>query len=200
MGNVLALDLLFDGIVAVFAADAAPNPSRVSIVFGWREVAKQINQGPGGANRIVIHPGLPGEKTGRFGSHMPVHKPGRNPRSLATRIEIFTAYIWAVDGTDETTLRNERAQWRAARMLYDAFDRAAYLVTHTDGDVGVGPVTWLAEDWNLDKSERGYGAEVIVSGAVESMVPDTAFADVTDAHGVVAVTLRGETNTVITET
>jgi hypothetical protein len=138
---------------------------------------------------------LPGAQRGRFGAHEVARKPGRDPRPLATRLEYFTFFIWAYDESDPT---NERVQWRAARLLYDAFDRAVYLVTHADGDTGPGPVSWISEDWNLEKVERGFGAEIIVSGSIEAMVPDEKFTMVTGVTAAIDVNVQGQVNPVNT--
>jgi hypothetical protein len=169
VASVLAVDLLWDGIQAQFAEDADPDPSPIAFSFGWKEPAKQINQGVGGANRIVCVPGDPGR---RFASDLPVRNPGRDPRSLGTKGELVTFFIWAADTTD---LTSERKQYVAARLLYDAFFRAVYLVSHSDGDTGVGPVAFVDERWSLDKVERGFGAEIIAVCSVAAMVPDVKY-------------------------
>jgi hypothetical protein len=177
MSETLVLPLLFDAVVAQFAAD----DEDTAFSFGWKEATKQINQGPGGANRIVF---APGDEAATLGKDLPPDKPGRNPRSLATLEELFTVYVWAVDATDAATLNNERAQYSAARKLYDKWRRAAYLATHTDGDTGLGPMTIVSAKWDLEKVERRFGAQIIVVASIQCAVLDVADFETTAADHV----------------
>jgi len=163
VGEVLALPLLFDAVKAGFAAELPD----VSVVFGLKEVTKQINQGSGGANRVVF---APGDLSGKFADDLPPHGIGREPRPLATELEYFTVWIWGVDSSD---LNDERKQYTAARLLYDVWRRAIYNATHTDGDNGVGPVVIYGQEWNIKRVERKWGAEIVAVCSVQAMVPDT---------------------------
>jgi hypothetical protein len=190
MSEVLALPLLFDAVSAILATDVTPAPT---LAFGWKEAAKQINQGTGRANRIVF---APGDESYGFGRDLPPDKPGRNPRPLATEEELFTVFIWAVNRSDVS----ERAQYEAARFLYDGWRRAMYLVTHTDGDTGIGPMTILSQRWNKGAGgkmvERPFGAEIIAVCSVQAMVPDLADAELTAADNVASDTTVHELTTV----
>lgn len=178
---VLAVELLYDGIIAQLTDDFSPEPCPIYFGFGFREVAMQ-SEGVGGANRIVL---VPGDRSARFASDLPVRNPGRDPRSLGTKGEYVTFHIWGADPSD---LTNERLQYRAARLLYDAFYRAVYLVSHSDGDVGVGPVSFVDEQWDADHIERGYGYVIIVVLSVAAMVPDVKYeSDVVTATATVEV-------------
>lgn len=181
MSEVFALPLLFDAMSAILAADVIPPPT---MKFGWKEVAKQINQGTGRANRIVF---APGDEHFEFGKDLAPDKPGRNPRPLATEEELFTAYIWAVDNSDRN---NERLQYEAARALYDAWRRALYLATHTDGDNGIGPAAVVMQRWSKsgDRLERPFGAEIIAVCTVQAMVPDIADDELGEADNVGSIT------------
>lgn len=190
MSEVFALPLLFDAVSAILATDVVPAPA---MAFGWKEAAKQINQGSGRANRIVF---APGDEVFGFGKDLPPDKPGRNPKPLATEEELFTVYIWAVDRTDTS----ERAQYEAARLLYDGWRRAMYLATHTDGDFGIGPMSIVSQRWNKGNQknmiERPYGAEIIAVCTVNAMVPDVQDVELTDADNVGSVTTVHELTTV----
>lgn len=83
------------------------------VVFGEREVAKQINQGPGRGNRVVF---APGDESGGLGAYEGPVKPGRNPRSLWDWVLLFRVYIWAYDGAKP---EDELAQWAAVVELHD---------------------------------------------------------------------------------
>lgn len=108
--------------VADSFADTDPT---VSVVFGSREVAKQINQGAGRANRVVF---APGDEGGALGSYAPVGEPGRNlaMRDGSARRRPMRAlwdwkvagrvYVWAYDGAAHT---DELAQWTAMVELHD---------------------------------------------------------------------------------
>lgn len=178
MAEVLALPLLFDAVVAAFAAEEAaaalpgppPSPPLTSIVFGWKEVTAQINQGPAGANRIVFAPGDTGNK---FANDLPPHGIGREPRPLATEQEFFVCWIWGCDGSAP---HDERKQYTAARMLFDTWRRIIYNATHTDGDNGIGPVAIHSLEWNRKRVERAFGAEIIAVCSVHAMVPDSGLA------------------------
>lgn len=134
------------------------------LCFGWREPAKQINQGSGRANRVCFIPG-DGDDAGK---DAPARNPGNNPASLATLLELVTISCWAVD-TDEPD--NELAQYEAVRLLYDAVRRSVAI--NAEGTYHVTKVRW-----NLKDIERGFGAEVRFVVELEAMVPDLPLVEV----------------------
>lgn len=140
-----------------------------SFVFGHREVIKQTNQGPGRANRVVFDPFDSPSEDG------PPRDPGQPERPLATLEEGFNIYCWA---RDASAPRDELAQWRAARLLYDAVRRAIYLAT-TDEDVGT-PVAIKSFGWVPGPpGELPFGAEIKLGCRIASKVPDAPYTLVT---------------------
>lgn len=158
MTVILALEHLYDGVVAQMAADAAaqePPATPVPQPFGWRSPARN-DHGP----RIVWVPG--DDTSGAIGDVAGAKYPGRNPRPLATLHELFTVYL---EGVDTSAPENERAQYKVARLLFDAWYRAAHLVAH--GTFQIRSVGWLT-----GKKERRRGATIRVLVSVEAMVAD----------------------------
>ncbi len=169
MSTILALTKLYDDVVARMDADAlAAGATVVPQAFGWRSPAQQPR-----APRIVW---VPGDDTGgALGDVRAARSPGRNARPLVTLGELFTVYLEAVD---TTAPEDERAQYQAARELFDAWLRAVYLAAR-------GTFQIRAASWVIERKERRYGATVRVLGEIEAMVPDAAF-------GVAPVDTRGE--------
>lgn len=126
--------------------------------FGWRERTKHE-----GVRRIVWEPGDDGD----LGEIAPVRQPGRiTPgRPLWTLHELCTVYLEAVDQSSAATAENERAQYIAARMLFDAWARALYLI-------GKGTVSILGAEWLDRENVRRFGATLRVVFAVDAMIPD----------------------------
>lgn len=153
MTVVLALPRLYDAVVATFAADAAPGEA-IPQAFGWREPSRR------GALRIVWVPG--DDASGDLGELGAARSPGRDPRPLATVRELATVYL---EAADSSAPENERAQYVAARLLFDAWLRAVYLAAR-------GTFVVLSSAWVIDKKERRYGATIRVVLAIEAMVPD----------------------------
>jgi hypothetical protein len=151
VADTLAVEYYYEAIATRFAAEGTP----VTCVFGWRTPA----QHPEG-NRIAW---VPGDPSGKMGELAPARQPGRDPRPIATLRELFTLYLDAVDTDD---VENETLQYRAVRLLFDAWLRAMYLAAH--GNFQIRSVDWLS-DGTL---ERRYGATARVVVAVDSMVPD----------------------------
>jgi hypothetical protein len=81
------------------------------VAFGQRELAQQIHQGQGRANRVVIAPGDP-SKTLRHGG-VETYSP---PRSLWTWSAAATVLVWAYDPLGPN---DERLQWDALCELHD---------------------------------------------------------------------------------
>jgi len=153
MAVILALPQLFDAVNLRFTTEMGGSAPPQS--FGWREPAKRT-----GKLRIVWVPG-DGDEVGELRG---ASDPGRDPRPLATLDELFTVYLEAGDATAPET---ERAQYIAARLLFDAWYRAVYLAAR--GRFGIKSVTWVD-----GKNERRYGATIRVVGTIEAMVPDAA--------------------------
>lgn len=150
MANVLAIESLIAAVNTRFANDG----TQAVNVFGWRMPAQHAE-----GNRIVWEPG---DHTGKLGDSAAPRQPGRNPRPIATLHELFTITINAVDTSD---VENEALQYRAARLLHDAWFRAVYLAAH-------GTFAVLASEWLIDRVERRYGAALRVVLALEAMIPD----------------------------
>lgn len=90
------------------------------IWFGDREHTKQINQGPGRANRVVFAAGDDAGNLGTYGpaeqfppSHKRLPKPPRTLWTLKLNVRI---YIWAYDGDAP---RDELRQFVACSELHD---------------------------------------------------------------------------------
>lgn len=152
MADTLALEKLFDDVEARFLAEN----TLAEHVFGWREPARHA-VGP----RIAW---VPGDPAGNLGAVLPARNPGRNPRPLATVQELCTVEI---SSGDPRVPEDERAQYRAVRLLRDAWHRAAYLAAR-------GTFAIRSETWIVDKKERRHGAALRIVFSIDSMVPDTA--------------------------
>ncbi|AUX25151.1 uncharacterized protein SOCEGT47_056950 [Sorangium cellulosum] len=94
-----------------------------NVVFGNREVAKQINQGAGRANRVVF---APGDDGGALGGYGPPAKPGRNPRPLWDWLLVARVYVWTFDASAP---QDEAVQWDAVVELHDRVVEAIHSFT-----------------------------------------------------------------------
>lgn len=169
--ETLAVEVLFDAVVARFAAEG----TNAANTFGWREPEKHVE-----GSRIAW---VPGDPTGRIGLTGPARFPGRNPRSLGTLRELFTCVISSSDPTDP---ENERAQYKATRILRDLWFRAVYKAAH-------GTFAIRDEQWVTRRNERRHGTALRVVVELESMIPDGATAQATapvDTAASITVTLK----------
>lgn len=140
---------LHDAIVAEFDADQ----QSTSIVFGAREVSRQINQGMPVSNRIVIEP-IVGDMIGPI---LPPRTPGGNPRNVARLDVSATIYCWAYDGSTPAAASSERAQYEAVLALFVRAVRA--IVNAREGEISLGTVRKvkpekrelvLGQEWAFD--------------------------------------------------
>jgi len=204
-----ALSLLVADVKALFVAEVSAGGATANVVFGKREPTKQVNQGPGRANRVVFSPGDPSGKAGTlegakldrrgvFGGRK------RTSRSLATFRELATVYCWACDATDAATKNDESKQYDAARLLFDQVVRAIY----RSPNVGHGGFKISGAQWIQNKVERVDGAEIMFLLEIEAMVPDepglgdapTAVVNPTEATGPAKIATDTTTDPVVYET
>jgi hypothetical protein len=150
MAETLALEKLYDDVRALFTGEG----TICTHTFGWRTPANQRI-----GTRIAW---VPGDPRGNAGEDAPARNVGRNPRPIATLRELFTCYISADDPDDP---ENEALQYRATRLLYDAWRRAMYLSAH-------GTFAIRSTSWEIDKNERRRGACIVCVVALEAMIPD----------------------------
>lgn len=148
---MLALTYLFDNVVARFQEEGTHVPN----LFGWQKPAQKLVTG----NRITW---VPGDPNGALGAMLPAKYPGRNPRPLMTIEELVTVEIQA---SDPSKPEDERAQYVATRLLYDAWLRAVYLAAR-------GTFRIVTSSWLIEKKERRHGAAIRCVCAIDAMVPD----------------------------
>jgi len=130
-----------------------------SVVFGEREIGKQINQGPGRANRVVF---VPGEDSGALGTFDPPAVPGRNlqvrgapgrrqSRALWAWKVAGRVYVWAYDATDPN---DERKQWDALVALHEQVVEAIHAYQS-------GHYALRAPRLTTKTHERKFGCEIM---------------------------------------
>jgi hypothetical protein len=177
MSVILALPRLHDAVVARFALDAAvadPPVTAPEQPFGWRPVAQQPH-----GHRIVWVPG--DDSNGDLGELGPAKYPGGLPRTLGTLGELFTVYL---EAHDITAPENERSQYIASRLLFDAWVRAVHLAAS-------GTFSIVSANWVDSKKERRFGATIRVVAMIEAAIADSAaaIASLTDARALLDVAL-----------
>jgi len=171
MADTLALEKLYGDVVTQFTADSTGVPNS----FGWREPRHRGGQ----QNRICW---VPGDPSGSAGEVEGAHSPGVNPRSIGTMLETFTIYV---EGRDATDLENELKQWKATRLIFDAWFRAAYLSVKN-------LLTIKSTAWMVDRSARRYGATLRAVCTVQAKIPDTAYTAAADVDAEVEIELDSD--------
>lgn len=141
MSAVSSLGVVYESIVAEFAADGAGTV----VKFGKREEAKNINQGTGRANRVVVEP-RSGSTAGTFG---PPRFATGNPKTAATFLPSATLFIWAADLTKPN---DELSQYEAVTALQRRVVAAVFRVAH--GSFSLGQATDVSKS-----NERVLGSE-----------------------------------------
>jgi len=147
--SIFPIEELLDDIEARFTAESTPATNH----FGRREVTRE------GHNRIVWVPG--DDRSGDIGP-LEAGELGFCPRSLGTLKELFTVYVKAYDSA---FAEDEMAQYRACRLLFDAWWRAVYL-SH-----GPRAVVKRAA-WHTGDRERSRGAVIRALLQIEARLPD----------------------------
>lgn len=149
MGVVSAIPALVCAVQEYFVA----NNVSANVVFGVRELTQQINQGAGGANRVVFAP----DPNGDAGSVMDPRlraSPGGpgSPRPIVTWEKLFIVSVWAVDTSNKD---DELLQFVAVENLFESTVQAVRAFAHAD-------ITWGSPKWTTTPVELAFGRELRV--------------------------------------
>lgn len=155
-------DALFTGVQAYLTAKGQTG---ITVASGFKERAKQINQGSGGANRIVFIPGDP--KSGKGGQYDAIRGPGLRPvyaasdvtqvapvgyvRAIVDRARTIFVSVWSYDAT---AAENEHAQLIANDSLTQWAERAI-------AAVGLANLEWVNFAYSLP-GIRSFGLETLI--------------------------------------
>jgi len=127
MGNRSGLLALRDGMAANFEAWGVM--ATVGVV-SFKERWRQDNQGPGGANRVLLMPGAhDGSETPKSVDGGELTKPRHTHaqvRELAGWNKLVTMSVWAVDASSETAKADAASQIEAVEDLLELAVRAAH--------------------------------------------------------------------------
>lgn len=182
MAVVFALERLYDAVAARFVelGDTTPH------YFGRRPITENVIAD----TRIVWTPGDPSGALGEMAT-ITSRAQTRNPRPIATLLELATITINAVDTSD---LESERAQYHAARELYDRWYACVYEVAH-------GTFTIEDDRWLIEKVVRPHGAAIQVVIALQASIHETTTYAVATlpTRGVIETTMLDHAQTFETE-
>lgn len=158
---------LRDGVASYFEAHNVT----AKVVLGWKERTKQVNQGPGGANRVVIQPS---DDQGNGGTIESPHGPGQRElknangdvvghvRALKTWHQILNVSVWAADANNP---QDDEATILATWKLYVWTVRAIYAMS-------LANLEWGATSWTMDPRELSYGRELRIALVLRQPLPD----------------------------
>lgn len=139
--------------------------------LGWKERTKQINQGIGGANRVVFVPSGPNGAAGPLAS---IRGPGKrlhnaNSADAFTRRGLYNwerqagVSIWGIDRSNPLDIENEEAQIEATELLFERVIEAVhYFVASSEQQFGgYATVEWGEPTWVTPPNERVFGRELL---------------------------------------
>lgn len=135
------------------------------VAVGWRARGQHLNQGVGGANRVIFTPSADDAGDGgsigaaRFPGHRNVRPavdatPVATIRSLADWERKVLVSVWAVDAGART---DEAAQIEATETLLEWVVRAVHSAPGAFGNANFGAVKWTPP------AERSFGLEARVA-------------------------------------
>jgi hypothetical protein len=164
-GGGEALPALIRGVEAFFSTYQV----EASVRFGWNERARQDNQSPTGANRVVFVPGeatppdvLRPQRAGVLDQIGEQNDLQDNPseRNLLWFHTLTTVYVWGVDSkAPQDELGNFKATRRLFRWTLRAIKNA---VDPETGDlVGFANIeSWGEPQWTVPPGMGGFGREL----------------------------------------
>lgn len=153
----------FLAAVASIKPFLAANGITANVEVGWKKRTEQINQGSGGANRVVF---TPSDESGSGGALSPPRFPGQrslrdgtntvvaNNRALLSWERKSLVSVWAVD---RTALTSEAAQIEAVETLFEWVVRAVH-----NAPGAFAAVAWSDAAWTVPV-ERSFGLELRAS-------------------------------------
>jgi hypothetical protein len=165
------LDAMVDGVRALFVDWAIT----AVVEDGFRDHARQDNQGPGGGNRVVFMHAAPDGKAGKLMAPTQVgyrrFRPSANApdeitaRSLATWEHKIFVSVW---GHDSAATEDERKQLGATIALFENVVRAVH-VAHAGA---FACANWEDEVYHVPPHQRAYGRELQTLLTLESPLMD----------------------------
>lgn len=163
------------------------NGVTATVSLGWTKRTQQINQGPGGANRVVFTPSDDSGKSGRIvGTQQPGPRTfGTQPNQITVRPlvdweRILTVSIWAADTTAPS---DEALQIEAVETLFEWTVRAVQAATKNNG-------RWTEAGWTVSPVEHSFGRELRVGLIFRHPIFDVEN-DVVKPQGAIAPVLSG---------
>jgi hypothetical protein len=157
----------------------------VANTFGWREPGKNEPTGP----RISW---VPGDPRGQVGKILPPRKNALTAqpnyeRTLALLEEQFYVEISA---SDTSAPENELKQYEAARAIFDAWFRAAYLSATKN-------LTVVSAEWIETRNVRRNGAVLRVLCTIDAPIPDSPYTEAVTTGNEADISVDVLTNTEI---
>ncbi len=160
----------FRQLVEGVSAYLAQNYVLAVVERGWKARAKQTNQGPGRANRVIFIPSKPDGSAGSFVNPRQVGSryvgedpavPEYSVRTLSDWNRALVVSIWAYDGDSPN---DEGAQCDAVDALNGWVQRAVQSVCGGNAVFGAAKFTV--------PGERAFGLELLVDLTFQFMIPD----------------------------
>ena len=162
--NTSAIVQLYTDVKAYFATlPAAPG---TSVVFGFEERTKQINEGTGGANRVCIIPGkVPNGEDGllegtTIGGDQINADQSTQPRAIFGQQRIVTFSMWAADQTTVDYVQQQQLIEQLFEWVIQAVEQSS---------AGHANAVWAAAPrYNRNPNERRFGLEYLAELELET--------------------------------
>lgn len=154
------------------------NGITAKVGFGWRARSEILNQGPGGASRVVFMPGRVDPNggapksidAGKLTQPRFSRQTETNPRPLRWWHQTVTVSIWGVAPAGYTgglDLGDEANQYGATGDLFEATVAALHNAvwvdpSGTEHPVGLADLQFVELSWVQPPVEMGFGRELLV--------------------------------------
>jgi len=168
--------MIIDGLVALVGGVRdyfASIDCNAKVDFGVKARYRVLNQGPGGANRVVFIPGKidPTATTPKAldaGQFTQPRHDRDNPRPLVQWHKLVSVSIWGVDSSSKEALQDPLAQYAATVDLIEKTYQALHLAVFTAPDgtklpCGLADLSMIQGVWVAPPIEQSFGLEFLAT-------------------------------------